>query len=114
VRGAKAYAAITLGPDGGMLIRPGSRFVCAGIAAVAFGFALGVRAMSPGVPVSEATHPKGLDARTSLGSQNPYGRGWRVASLDTGAAFGLGAEETNRRCDSESAVAIWRALNIHI
>jgi hypothetical protein len=71
--------------------------ICAGIAALAIGFALGLRAEPPGVSVSETIQPKNFDPWASRASQIPDGRGWRVASLDTEAVFGPVTQPTDRQ-----------------
>jgi hypothetical protein len=100
VRGGTLYAANTLGRDGRILIRPGSRLILAGIAALAIGFALGLRAVPRGVSVSETIPRKNFDRYfepgASLGSRIPDGRGLRVASLDTEAAFDYAPEDWDR------------------
>jgi len=103
VRGAKLHAADTLGRDGGTRIRPGSRFICAGVAALAIGFALGLQAVPPGVSVSETIQPKNFDP--FLGSQIPPGRGLRVASLGTEAIFDFATEDIDARADRQSESA---------
>jgi hypothetical protein len=84
-----------------MSIRPGTRLICAGIAALAIGFALGLRAVPAGAPVSETIQPKTLDPWASLGSQFPDSRGLRVASLETEAVF----EPATGRRDRPSELA---------
>jgi hypothetical protein len=84
-----------------MLIRPGSRLISAGIAALAIGFALGLRAVPSVVSVSETIRPKNFDPWASLGSQIPDSRGLRVASLETEAVFESAAEPR----DSQSELA---------
>jgi hypothetical protein len=79
-----------------VLISPGSRLICAGIAALAIGFALGWQAGPPGVSVSETIQPKNFDPWASLGSQIPDSRGWRVASLDAQAVFAPVTEPADR------------------
>jgi hypothetical protein len=93
VRGAKAYAAITLGPDGGILIHPWSRFGCMGIAASAIGFALVLLAMPPAVPASETIQPMNFEQRASLAAPIPNNQRWRVLSLDTEAVFDFVTED---------------------
>jgi hypothetical protein len=96
VRGGKVHAANRLGRDGGV-IRPGTRLVSAGIAALAVGFAFGLQAMRPSVSVSESIHPKNFDGWVSPGSQSPDTRAWRLASLDTVTVFDPAAEDGARQ-----------------
>jgi len=83
--------------NGGVLVHIGVRSLCAGIAALAIGFALesvgrrvvgaasaGLRAESALFSVFETIRPKSLDHRASL---------VRVASLETGFAFEPAVEE---------------------
>jgi hypothetical protein len=55
--------------------------ICAGIAALAIGFALGLRAL-PVVSVSETIRPKNPEPWVAVESPIPNSRGLRVASLD--------------------------------
>jgi hypothetical protein len=71
----------------------------AGVAALAIGFALGLRALPPGVSVSETIQPKNLEPWVSLGSQIQNSRGLRVASLDTGAFLPSGMEDRDRQSE---------------
>ena len=84
--------------NGGVLVHIGVRSICAGIAALAIGFALesvgrrvvgaasaGLRAESALFSVFETIRPKSLDHRASL---------VRVASLETGFAFEPAVEES--------------------
>jgi Protein of unknown function (DUF2778) len=82
-----------------MLIRPGSRLISAGIAALAIGFALGLRAVPSGVSVSETIRPKNFDPWASLGPQIPDTRGLRVASLETQAVFESATEHRDRQSE---------------
>jgi hypothetical protein len=99
VRGRTLYTANVLGRDGRILARPESRLILVGIAALAVGFALGLRAVPRGVAVSETIPRKNFDRyfepEASLGSRIPDRRGLRVASLDTEAVFGY-APDWNR------------------
>jgi hypothetical protein len=76
--------------------------ICAGIAAVTIGFALGLQAVPPGVLAIETIQPKNFDrfypfdSLASLGSQIPDSRRVRVASLDTAAVFGSATEDRDR------------------
>src|SRR5262249_26868822 len=85
------------GGNGGVLVHIGVRWICAGIAALAIGFALesvgrgvvgaasaGLRAESALFSVFETIRPKSLDHRASL----------RVASLETEFAFEPAVEES--------------------
>jgi hypothetical protein len=116
VRGAKAYAAITLVGDGRTSSRPGSRLIYAGIVALAIGFALGLQAARPGVSVSEApglsvsetVQPKdffdpGFDPRASLGSPIPSSRGFQLASLGTETVYYPATQDTGRAGSTTSA-----------
>jgi hypothetical protein len=96
VRGAKLHVAKPMGRDGGVLIRPGSRLISAGIAALAIGFALGLQAVPPAVSNSETIQP--IDPWASLGSQIPDSRRLRVASLETDAVFEP-AEDRDRQLE---------------
>jgi Protein of unknown function (DUF2778) len=98
VRGAKLHLE-PLDRDGRALIRPGSRLISAGIAALAIGFALGLRAVPSGVLVSETIQPKNFDARASLGSRIHDSRGLRVASLETGAVFESATEDRDSQSE---------------
>src|SRR5262249_37825167 len=86
--------------NGGVLVHIGVRSICAGIAALAIGFALesvgqrvvaaasaGLLAESALFSVFETIRPKSLDHRASL---------VRVASLETGFAFEPAVEESER------------------
>jgi hypothetical protein len=84
-----------------MLIRPGSRLISAGIAALAIGFALGLQTVPSAISVSETIQPKNFDPWASLGSQISDRRGLRVASLETEAVFESAAEHP----DSQSEFA---------
>jgi hypothetical protein len=99
VRGAKIHVAKPLGRDEGVLISPGSRLICAGIAALAIGFALGLQAESPGVSVFETIQSKSFDPWASRGSQIPDSWGLRVASLDAEAVFEPVKEHTDRQSE---------------
>jgi hypothetical protein len=87
VRSANLHVAKPLARDRGASIRPGSRLISAGIAALAVGFGLGLQAMPPAVSVSETIRLKNFDPWASIGSQIPDSPGLRVASLETGAVF---------------------------
>src|SRR5262249_15296538 len=95
--GADLYEAGAPGWERGVLVHIGVRSICAGIAALAIGFALesvsgrvvgaasaGLRADSALFSVFETIRPKSLDHRASL---------VRVASLETGFAFDPAVEE---------------------
>jgi Protein of unknown function (DUF2778) len=100
VRGAKLHAAKTLGRDRGILVGPRSRLICAGIGALAIGYALGLQAMPPAVPVSETIQPKNPDPWASLEPQTPSSGGWRLASLDTEALFASAATDPDGQSES--------------
>jgi hypothetical protein len=70
--------------------------ISAGVAALAIGFALGLRAVPPGASVSETIGPKNFDPWASLGSQIADSRGLRVASLETEVVFESVTEDRNR------------------
>jgi hypothetical protein len=61
--------------------------ICAGIAALAIGFALGLRAVPPGVADAETVRPKDFDLRASLGPQILDNHRLRIAGLETEAMF---------------------------
>jgi hypothetical protein len=88
-----------LGQDGGTLIRPVSRLISAGIAALAIGFALGLQVVPQGVSDSETVRPKNFDPWASLGSQIPDSRRLRVASLETEAVFESATEGRERQSE---------------
>jgi hypothetical protein len=98
VRGAKIRVK-PLGRSGGILIRPRSRLISAGVAAAAIGFALGLRAVPSGASITETIQSKNLDPRDSFRLQLPDRRGVRVASLETEVVFESATEDTR----SESA-----------
>jgi len=90
------------------LNRPGWRLICAGVAALAIGFALGLRAVPAGVSAAETIQPKNFDrfypfdssasgSSASLGSQIPDNRRLRVASLETQAVFAFASEDRDRQ-----------------
>jgi hypothetical protein len=91
-------------------MRPGPRIILAGIAALGIGFALGLRAVPAGAPTSETIQPKNSDPNfdpnsapwAARGSQTPNSRGWRVASLETAAAFGT--EDTDMQPGSAASI----------
>ena len=89
VRGVKLHIARPLGR--------GSRLISAGIAALAIGFALGLRAVPPGVSDSGTIPRENFDPWASPGSQIPDSRRLRVASLDAGAIFQSATEGRDRR-----------------
>jgi hypothetical protein len=77
--------------------------VSAGVAALAIGFALGLRAVSPSVSVS--IQPKDLDSWTSFESQIRDHQGWRVASLGTEAGLWSATEDNDRRSEPATSNA---------
>jgi hypothetical protein len=83
-----------------VLIRPWSRVISVGIAALAIEFALGLQAAPPDVSVSETIQPKNVDPWPSLGSQIAHSRGLRVASLETEAVFESATEDRDRQSES--------------
>jgi hypothetical protein len=87
VRGFNLHVAQPRGRDGGAGFRSGSRLICAGIGALAIGFALGLRAVPPGVANSESIPGENFAPWASLGSKVQDNRRLRVASLDTEAIF---------------------------
>jgi hypothetical protein len=97
VRGGKPHVASALGRDWGVWSRFGLRLIFAAIAALAIGFAVGLRAVPAGISVSETIRSKDFAPWASLGSQVPGGRRYRVASLDTATAFELGSATPTRR-----------------
>jgi hypothetical protein len=111
VRGEKLNVARPLGRDGGVLIRPGSRLISAGIGALAIGFALGLQSVppgvsAPGVSVSETIQPKNFDPWDSRGSQIPDSRRLRVASLETEAVFESATDSPVASFDERFAGAV--------
>jgi hypothetical protein len=82
-----------------MLIRPGSRAISAGIAALAIGFGLGLQAVPPGVSDSETIQPKNVEPWAYLGSQIPDSRRLRVASLKTETVFESATEGRDRQSE---------------
>jgi hypothetical protein len=96
VRGDKLHVVKALGLWVGAGYVPGWRLISAGIVTLAIGFALGLQAVPPGVPVSETIQPKNFDPSVSLGSQIPDSRRWRLASLETEAAFASATEDTGK------------------
>jgi hypothetical protein len=77
-------------------IRPGLRVIFGGTAALAIGFAVGLRAVPADVSVSETIRSKDSATWASFGSQNPDNRRYRVASLDSETAFELGPATSAR------------------
>jgi hypothetical protein len=71
------------------LIRAELPWIIAGIVALAFGFAVGLKASPAGFTIFGMIHPKSFDVRASVGSQIPLSAGMRVASLE--ADFVLGS-----------------------
>jgi len=71
--------------------------ISAGIAALALGFALGLRAVPPSVSDSETIQRKNFDPWASLGPQIPDNRRLRVASLETEAIFEPATEDRGIR-----------------
>jgi hypothetical protein len=84
------------------LKRPSARLIAAGIAALAIGAALGLRASPPIVAATETIQPKNFDRFASFEPQIPESRGLRMASVDTGAVLGSAP-------DREATSAITRA-----
>jgi hypothetical protein len=97
VRGGKPYAAYSLARNGGAPTRPQWHLVGAGIAALAFGFTLGLAAMPVRFSVSETSQPKNPaknpDIRVSVESAVPDQRPWRLASLDSTVVFAPAAAD---------------------
>jgi hypothetical protein len=92
VRGAKPYVK-PLGRDRGVL-SPRWHVISAGIAALAIGFAVGLRAVSPAVSV--AVQSMSFDSRAALASPAPDHQGFRLASLDTETVVGSATGDGNR------------------
>jgi hypothetical protein len=116
VRGVELYVAKPLGRDGGVGFRSGSLLICAGIAALAVGFALGLRALPPGVADSETVRPKDFASRASLVPQISDNHRLRLAGLETDAMFasatadggapsGLATSPTGRALSAEDLAA---------
>ena len=96
VRGAKLYVE-PLGRDRGV-VRPRWRLISAGIAALAIGFAVGLRAVSPVVAVAVQTKNfDSFDSWASLEFRQPDNKGLRVASLDTEFVLGSAAADGDMR-----------------
>src|SRR5579862_559126 len=93
VRGGKRYAAYARDWNGGASSRPRWHLVCAGVAALAFGFVLGLQALPGRVMVSETSRPKNPDLRASLGSPVPDQQPWRLASLESTVVYLPAAED---------------------
>jgi len=85
VRGGKLYASNRLAWDGRTRGSPRWRLICAGIAALAIGFTVGLQVLQPAaVSVSQAGQAKTFAARwDDRGLQVPDDRRRRLASLDT-------------------------------
>jgi hypothetical protein len=92
VRGAKPYVN-PLGRDRGM-VSPRWHVISAGIAALAIGFTVGLRAVSPAVSV--AAQPMSFDSRAALASPVTDQQGFRLASLDSEAVLGPSTGDGNR------------------
>jgi Protein of unknown function (DUF2778) len=98
--------------DGAVLARPVPRLISAGIAALAIGFSLGLRAIPPGISVSETIQPRNFDPGGALRSQIPVSRGLRVASLETEATFASATGRGDRRVSPAEEPAIdWGAAS---
>jgi hypothetical protein len=100
------------------LVRVDARLIAAGIAALAFGFALksagtqwiGSASVTPQVEPPEisvlgAIHPNNFDLAASVGSQIPDGSGMRVARSETETASESTVGETKRASELFSASA---------
>src|SRR5438067_1822958 len=72
--------------DARVLVRAKLRLICAGIAALAIGFALGVQANAPDVPAVATVYPAGFELQAAYASPVPDGPRLRLASLETGIA----------------------------
>jgi hypothetical protein len=77
--------------------------ISAGVAALAIGFALGLRAMPPGVSDSETIQPRYFDPGAAPGSQVQDSRRWRVASLEAEAYFASATEDRRSEFATSSA-----------
>ena len=99
VRGVKLYIAGPLGRDGGAWLRPRSRLIWAGVAALAIGFAIGLRAVPLAASDSGTIQPRYFDPGAAPGSQVQDNRRWRVASLETEAYFASAAEDGGGRSE---------------
>ncbi len=91
MRGVTLYIANRPGRGAGAGVRLRSRLIGAGIAALAVGFAIGLRAVPPAVSDSSAVEPGSYNPNyspwASPGSQPPADRRLRVASLGTEGIF---------------------------
>ena len=83
MRGTRLRLAVMPGCYGRLLAGPRWRLISAGIAALAAGFVLGLKAELPGAVVSEAVRPASADVAVSVASQVPDSQGYRLASLET-------------------------------
>jgi hypothetical protein len=79
-----AYAIDARGGDGDVSLRAELPWIAVGIAALAFGYALGLQASPAGRSIFGTTQPRNFASQASLGSQMPGPAGVRVASLDAG------------------------------
>src|SRR5579872_2829037 len=100
VRGVELHIARLLGRGRGAGVRPRSRLISAGIAALAIGFAIGLRAVPSAVSDADTVQPRNFDAnfdhRASLGPQVQDNRRLRVASLETEAVFPSATRDWDR------------------
>ncbi len=105
MRGVKLYVAKPLDRDGGVRFRSGPRLICAGIAALAIGFALGLRAVPSGASDSGTIRPETFEPWASLGPQIPDSRRLRVASLETEGILESATEDRDRGSASSTGYA---------
>jgi hypothetical protein len=100
VRGVELHIARLLGRGRGAGVRPRSRLISAGIAALAIGFAIGLRAVPPAVSDAATIQPRNFDQNfgpwASLGPQVQDNRRLRVASLETEAVFPSATRDWDR------------------
>jgi Protein of unknown function (DUF2778) len=76
------------------MVSPRWHVISAGIAAVAIGFVVGLRAVSPAD--SAAVQPMSFDARAALASPVPDRQGFRLASVETETVVGSATGDGSR------------------
>ena len=103
VQGARRVRVSASGRDWGILVRPRSRLVSAGIAALAAGFVLGLKAEPPGIAAFATVFPAGLDFRPSFESQTPATQGFQLASLEMVPVSGSALDDKEVGSDSAAS-----------
>ena len=103
MQGARRVRVNESGRDWGILVRPRSRLVSAGIAALAAGFVLGLKAEPPGIAAFATVFPAGLDFRASVESQTPATQGFQLASLEMVPVSGSALDGEEMRSDSAAS-----------